>query len=66
MITALQDRVNRLLPSLEREDRVPVAHALFHSDGTVLSFEQELAAQCWDFPTLDVQSIMDQVCFDVA
>lgn len=66
MTTALNVRVNLLLPTLEREDRVPVLRALNLCDGTVLSFGEELAGQSWDFPSLDVQSVLDNIMFDVA
>ena len=66
MTTALNVRVNLLLPTLEREDRVPVLRALNLCDGTVLSFGEELAGQTWDFPGLNVQDVMDNLLFDVA
>lgn len=66
MTTALSVRVNLLLSTLEREDRVPVLRALNLCDGTVLSFGEELAGQNWDFPQLNVQDIMDNLLFDVA
>jgi hypothetical protein len=66
MTSALNTRVNLLLPTLEREDRVPVLRALNLCDGTVLSFGEELAGQSWDFPELDVQAILDNLLFDVA
>ena len=66
MTTALNVRVNLLLPTLEREDRVPVLRALNLCDGTVLSFGEELSSQTWDFPGLNVQDVMDNLLFDVA
>lgn len=65
MTTALNVRVNLLLPTLEREDRVPVLRALNLCDGTVLSFGEELAGQSWDFPSFDARYVIDQLCYDV-
>ena len=64
--TALSVRINQMVNSLEPEFRVPVVNALRASDGTYLSFQEELAAQVWDNPTLPVQDILDRVAFDVA
>jgi len=65
-MTALDIRINRMINSLEPEFRIPVVNALRTSDGTFLSFQQELAAQVWDTPELPVQDILDKVAFDVA
>lgn len=65
-MTALDIRINLMINNLEPEFRIPVINALRASDGTVLSFQQELAAQTWDTPGLPVQDIVDQVCWDVA
>lgn len=65
-MTALDIRINMMINNLEPEFRIPVINALRASDGTVLSFQQELAAQTWDMPGLPVQDIVDQVCWDVA
>lgn len=65
-MTALDIRINQMINSLEPEFRIPVVNALRTSDGTLLSFQQELSAQAWDTPDLPVQEIMDRVAFDVA
>ncbi len=65
-MTALDIRINQMINSLEPEFRIPVVNALRSSDGTLLSFQQELSAQVWDTPELPVQDIMDRVAFDVA
>lgn len=63
---ALDIRINQMINSLEPEFRIPVVNALRASDGTLLSFQQELSAQTWDTPELPVQDILDKVAFDVA
>lgn len=65
-MNALDIRINRMINSLEPEFRIPVVNALRASDGTLLSFQQELSAQVWDTPELPVQDILDLVAFDVA
>ena len=65
-MTALDIRINQVINSLEPEFRIPVVNALRHSDGSLLSFQQELSAQAWDTPELPVQEIMDRMAFDVA
>jgi hypothetical protein len=65
-MNALDIRINRMINSLEPEFRIPVVNALRASDGTLLSFQQELSAQTWDTPDLPVQDILDLVAFDVA
>lgn len=65
-MNALDIRINRMINDLEPEFRIPVVNALRTSDGTFLSFQQELAAQVWDTPELPVQDILDKVAFDVA
>lgn len=62
----LTNRISTVINELEPEFRVPVYTAARNSDGTVLSFQQELAAQVWDYPGLPVQDIMDKICYDVA
>ncbi len=64
-MTALDIRINQMINSLEPECRIPVVNALRASDGTVLSFSQELSAQTWDHPELPVQDILDKLMFDV-
>jgi len=65
-MTALDVRINTMINSLEPEYRISVVNALRLSDGTLLSFQQELAAQVWETPDLPVQDILDRVAFDVA
>lgn len=65
-MNALEFRVTQLLKSLPLEHRRPVADAALLSDGTVLGFQQELIAQTWEYPMLDVQDLIDQVAYDVA
>jgi len=64
-MTALDVRINTMINSLEPEYRISVVNALRLSDGTLLSFQQELAAQVWETPDLPVQDILDRVAFDV-
>lgn len=65
-MTVLNNRIHTVINELEPEFRVPVYTAARNSDGTVLSFQQELSAQTWDYPELPIQEIMDKVCYDVA
>lgn len=51
----------KLIGSMDREWRLPVAEAFRDSDGTVSGFEQELRAQIWDHPDLPVEDIMHQL-----
>lgn len=62
----LDHRVREVINGLEPEFRIPVQRALKASDGTVLSFQQELSAMAWDYPRLPVQDIVDRICWDVA
>lgn len=62
-MTALDVRINQMINSLEPEFRIPVITALRSSDGSVISFQQELAAQVWDTPELPVQDILDKLAF---
>ena len=64
--TMLDIRVKDLINGLDPEFRRPVARALQASDGTLLGFQQELAAMTWDYPMLPVQDILDRVTWDVA
>lgn len=64
-MTALDIRINQMINSLEPEFRIPVINAVRSSDGTLLSFSEELAAQVWDTPELPVQDILDKVAYDV-
>lgn len=65
-MNALGVRINLMINQLDPEFRVPVVNALHLSDGTMLGFQQELAAQSWDNPDLPVADIMDSICWDVA
>jgi hypothetical protein len=64
-MTALNIRINQMINALEPEYRIPVVNALSASDGTVLSFQEELVSQTWDNPYLPVQEIMDKLMFDL-
>ena len=64
-MNALDVRVGMMINDLEPEFRIPVVNALQASDGTVLSFQEELSAQTWDMPELPVQDIMDKITWDV-
>jgi hypothetical protein len=65
-MSVLAIRINKIINSLEPECRIPVVQALRTSDGTFLSFQQELAAHSWENPNLPVQDILDSVAFDIA
>lgn len=62
----LKVRVSLVIESFEREDRVPINRALYHCDGSLTSFAEELSAQVWDFPELDVDAVLDRVAYDIA
>lgn len=57
------ESVKQLINSLEPEYRIPVQQAFKASDGTLLSFQQELSAMTWDYPRLPVQDIVDRVAY---
>lgn len=57
------EAVKALINSLEPEYRIPVQQAFKASDGTVLSFQQELSAMSWDYPRLPVQDIVDRMLY---
>lgn len=63
-MTALDIRVKLVVNQLDPEFRVPVVSALQSSDGTLLSFQQELVAQRWDMPELPTDEILDLVAYD--
>lgn len=63
-MNALTARITAMQDWLPREFRKPVSVAADLSDGTFLSFQQELAAQSWDFPELPVQEILDKISYD--
>jgi len=65
-MNALKFRLHELMPTIEREFRIPVSVAFKQSDGTFLSFQQELSAQSWDYPDLPVQEILDKLAYDLA
>lgn len=58
---SLTEIVNKVKNEVYREYRKPITVAFQYSDGTVLGFQQELAAQSWDYPTLPVQDIIDRI-----
>ena len=53
--------VIKVAQTLPREFRSPVVEALNNSDGTLSSFQAELASQTWDHPDLPVQDILDKL-----
>lgn len=65
-MNALEIRVRELLRELPREHRPAVISAWEHSDGTLLSFIQELESQRWDYGDLPVDDIVDRLAWDVA
>ncbi len=60
-MSQFNQQLSQVINSLAPEFRVPVADALRASDGTLLSFEQELQAQVWEHPDLPLEQIMQQV-----
>lgn len=65
-MSILEFRVRKLLKDLPREHRPAVISAWEHSDGTLLSFIQELESQTWEYGDLPVSGIIDQLAWDVA
>ena len=65
-MNALQYRIQNVLPDIEREFRNPVAKAFKQSDGSYLSFQEELSSMAWDYPELPVQYILDKIAYDLA
>jgi len=65
-MTVLDGRIAAVINHVDPEHRMAVIAALMASDGTVLSFQEELSAQVWDNPTLPVQDLLDKIIFDVA
>ena len=61
MKTDLAIVVRRIAETLPRELRPAAFIAYDFSDGTLLGFQQELAAQCFDYPELDVQDFLDKI-----
>lgn len=65
-MTSMEYRVRELVKGLDRELRPAVISAWEHSDGSLLSFIEELQGQQWDFPDLPVDSLIEQIAWDVA
>lgn len=65
-MTSLQYRLQNLLLNIDREFRNPVAKAFAQSDGSFVSFAEELSSMSWDYPDLPVQDILDKVAYDLA
>jgi hypothetical protein len=65
-MTSLQYRIQNVLLEIDREFRSPVAKAFKQSDGSYLSFQEELSSMAWDYPSLPVQSILDKIAYDLA
>lgn len=65
-MNSLSVRINHMINRIDPEFRIPVLNALRSSDGTYLSFHSELVSQTWDNPTLPVEDIIEEICWDVA
>lgn len=65
-VNSLSIRINNVINRIEPEHRIPVMNALRSSDGTYLSFHSELVSQTWDNPSLPVEDIIEEICWDVA
>lgn len=65
-MNALQYRIQNVLLDIDREFRNPVARAFKQSDGSYLSFQEELSSMAWDYPELPVQYILDKIAYDLA
>ena len=65
-VNSLSVRINHMINRIDPEFRIPVLNALRSSDGTYLSFHSELVSQTWDNPTLPVEDIIEEICWDVA
>jgi|APFre7841882793_1041355.scaffolds.fasta_scaffold08199_3 hypothetical protein len=63
-MTALDFRVKMIMDKLSPELIAPVTLALQHSDGTLLSFQQELSMQIGGFSKSAEYKIMDLVAHD--
>lgn len=61
----IDERVKVVINQIDREFRVPVMEAARLSDGTLLSFQQELSGQAWDYPSIPVEDILNRVSYDV-
>lgn len=59
-------RVRELIRGLDREYRSPVIRAFESSDGSLLSFIDELNSQSYEYPDLPVDDIIGQLAWDVA
>lgn len=64
-MNTLLARIQTVQDHIPREFRKPVIEAANLSDGTFLQFQQELASQSWEFPTLPVQEICDLIYYDI-
>lgn len=64
-MNALDTRIAVVINDVEPEFRMSVLTALKASDGTLLSFQEELNAQIWENPELPVQAILEKIAFDV-
>lgn len=65
-MNALDIRIKHMINDIDPEFRIPVLNALKYSDGTVVSFSEELVGQVWENPELPVQDILDKLLYDVA
>lgn len=65
-MNSLSVRINNVINQIDPEFRIPVMNAMRYSDGTYLSFHNELISQSWEFPELPIEKIMEEICWDVA
>ena len=65
-MSVIEFRVRELLTQIDREHRHAVVSAFERCDGALLSFQEELSAQTWDYPDLPVQTILYNIAYDVA
>lgn len=65
-MNSLEFRVREMVRDLAREHRPAVIGAWERSDGSLLSFIEELQSQQWDYPDLPVDSLVEQIAWDVA
>jgi hypothetical protein len=65
-MNSLSIRINNVINNVEPEFRIPILNALTCSDGTYLSFHSELVSQTWDHPELPIDTIINEICWDVA
>lgn len=65
-MNTLKFQLHQFINTLDMEHRIPVAKAFKQSDGSFVSFAEELSSMAWDYPDLPIQSILDKVSYDLA